>query len=416
MGIRVTRQNLVALAGPGPFFVFGLLSFLALPALLWTAREALAAGAYRHPAVLAAVHVTALGFGTATALGALQQLVPVLFGTAPARPAHAPWAAGIYAAGLLSLTLGLAVLSPPLLAVGAVLLPDGVLLVLNDVRKSLGPGEAQAARRARPFLVSALIYLSATVLAGAALALNLATGWLGDGWSWVFPAHLALGIVGWFGMLILGVSYHLLPFFGLTDKKAGTRWDRHVYRLLHAGVAAAWLGGVARLSPLGALARLLWALAALLFLWDARSLFAPRARQKLQPLVVYVRIAHLYLLLLAAMLFLSVRGLAPGLIIAAGAAGICGWLANTVLGYLHRILPFYVWHNKYWDRAHEPGVPTFRRMVAQGPAWLGLAVYNAGVGGLLAALAAGLSPESPLALMGAGGLIAAGNLLRVFLR
>src|SRR5690606_19256642 len=114
-------------------------------------------------------------------------------------------------------------------------------------------------RRARPFLVSALIYLSATVLAGAALALNLATGWLGDGWSWVFPAHLALGIVGWFGMLILGVSYHLLPFFGLTDKKAGTRWDRHVYRLLHAGVAAAWLGGVARLSPLGALARLLWA-------------------------------------------------------------------------------------------------------------------------------------------------------------
>ncbi|NMA72176.1 MAG: hypothetical protein GX961_09690, partial [Firmicutes bacterium] len=100
----------------------------------------------------------------------------------------------------------------------------------------------------------------------------------------------------------------------------------------------------------------------------------------------------------------------------AGVAGLGGWLTNAILGYLHRILPFYVWHNKYWGRGKEPGVPAFREMVAEGPAWIGLALHNAGVIGLLIALPTGLPLAGYLALLLVGAMVAAANLLGTFLR
>lgn len=59
--LRVTRDNLVALPVFAPYFILGLLSFLAAPALLLVAAPALESGLHRHPHMLAAVHLYALG-------------------------------------------------------------------------------------------------------------------------------------------------------------------------------------------------------------------------------------------------------------------------------------------------------------------------------------------------------------------
>src|SRR5690606_27624644 len=74
VNVRVTRENLVALPALAPYFILGLLSFAAVPWVLLAAAGRLDAGAYRHPLVLAAVHLYALGWGSAVALGALQQM------------------------------------------------------------------------------------------------------------------------------------------------------------------------------------------------------------------------------------------------------------------------------------------------------------------------------------------------------
>jgi len=416
VAIRVTRENLVPLPSLGPFFITGLLSWVVVPILLWLGREALAAGLYRHPLLLAAVHVTVLGWGTAIALGALQQMVPVVFGTELAHPGWARWAGGLYALGVVALTSGMATLRPELLLPGAVLVPCGVIIVLINVGQSQEASEGRAARRIRPFVLSALLYVLLTVLAGAALAVNLALGWLGERWALVFPFHVTVGLAGWFGMLVLGIAYHLLPFFGLTPKKVEPRWDRLVLILLHGGVVATWLSTVgAPWGWLGRVAPVLFAAALGLFLWETRALFASRPPEKMHPTVTYVRLAHLYLAVLAGVLLFSARGLGPPLVWA-GVAGLGGWLTNAILGYLHRILPFYVWHNKYWGRGKGPGVPAFREMVAEGPAWIGLALHNAGVIGLLIALPTGLPLAGYLALLLVGAMVAAANLLGTFLR
>lgn len=417
MGIRVTRQNLVPFPSLGPFFITGLLSLVVVPVLLWLGRDALASGLYRHPALLAAVHLTVLGWSTAIALAALQQMVPVVFGTELAHPGRATWAGGLYAVGVLALTSGMATLRPELLLPGVVLVPGAVFIVLSNVWQTQRASEGKAARRIRPFVLSALLYVAVTVLAGAALAVNLAVGWLGARWALVFPAHVTLGLAGWFGMLVLGISYHLLPFFGLTPKKVDPRWDRLVHILLHAGIITAWLSTLSpRLGWLGSVSPIIFSLAIGLFLWETRALFSPRPREKMHPMVTYVRLSHLYLAVLAGTLLYSTVGLAPRQLVWTGLLGMGGWLTNAVLGYLHRILPFYVWHNKYWGRGTEPNVPAFRDMVAEGPAWIGLALHNAGVIGLLIALPAGLGLSGYVALLFLGAVVAAANLLRTFLR
>src|SRR5690606_26236937 len=93
-----------------------------------------------------------------------------------------------------------------------------------------------------------------------------------------------------------------------------------------------------------------------------------------------------------------------------------GWLTNTIFGYLHRIWPFIVWHNKYWGRGREPGVPAFRIMVNGRIAWIGLVIYNAGVIGVLLSLVTAVPTKGALALLMAGGIIISGNLLRVLTR
>src|SRR5690606_16619374 len=212
-----------------------------------------------------------------------------------------------------------------------------------------------------------------------------------------------------------GIAYHLLPFFGLTPKKVEPRWDRLVLILLHGGVVATWLSTVgAPWGWLGRVAPVLFAAALGLFLWETRALFASRPPEKMHPTVTYVRLAHLYLAVLAGVLLFSARGLGPPLVWA-GVAGLGGWLTNAILGYLHRILPFYVWHNKYWGRGKEPGVPAFREMVAEGPAWIGLALHNAGVIGLLIALPTGLPLAGYLARLLVGAMVAAANLQETFL-
>src|SRR5690606_35990567 len=126
-------------------------------------------------------------------------------------------------------------------------------------------------------------------------------GWLGPSWFHAFASHVTFGIGGWFFLLVLGVSYHMLRFFGLTDKKRPPRAITAVRRLVHAGIVllvAVPAGATVRTSApslILALALGLPAVAAALFLWEHRDLFRPQARERMHPIVGYVRAAHLYL-------------------------------------------------------------------------------------------------------------------------
>lgn len=433
--LRVTRENLVALPAIAPYFVLGLLSFGAAPWVLLAGAAWLEQGLARQPEVLAAVHLYALGWGSAIALGALQQMTAVVFDTVlcSLRLAQAGFAA--FAVGLAGLLTGFFTLSQPgvarpALGVAAVGLPLGAMLVLANVALTLRTARPTArGTLIRPFVRAAGAWLVVAFAAGAALAVNLGTGWLGLAWLAAFPLHMVAAVGGWFLMLVIGISYHLLTFFGFVEKKHTFRWPAQVRRLLHAGVALGIAGaalpavGLAHWAPyVTAAAGMAAGAACGLFVRDVWGLYAPRGRERVHPPLGYVRVAHGYLvvcaLLAAVLAVMPLLGQRPPAAwqMALGFVAAAGWLSCTILGYLHRILPFIVWHNRYWGRGRQPGVPAFRVMVDWRLAWIAFAVYNAGVVGTALALVTALPAGVFLAVLGAGAALAAGNLFWTLLR
>src|SRR5690606_2754851 len=99
-----------------------------------------------------------------------------------------------------------------------------------------------------------------------------------------------------------------------------------------------------------------------------------------------------------------------------GWLALAGWLSCNVAGYLHRILPFIVWHNRYWGKAKELIRTPFQDMVSQKLSRRGFYVYNAGVAMVAASLWGAPLAEAGLVLLAVGAWTLVFNLGRVYVR
>lgn len=392
-GIRVSPERLLPLWVTGGFFALGLLAFAVIPLVVGWARKPLADGIFAHHGVVLLAHLFALGWGTSVALGAWQQLGNVAWqSTPPPRTTYAKASFPAYLAGVAILSAGMASSRFGWASVGGALIGIAVLLSLIT--------SVQAIRRAErgsvmlPFAAPAFFSLVLVAAVGVMLAINRSTGWLGASWYPAIAAHLYLGPAGWFGLLIPGVSYELAPFFGLTTTKGEARRGRLslvVACLLGLGL----LGGL--LSALFGFFHPIWLAVTgagyLVFLADLRGVYGRRPARRQNATLTGVRAAHAYLSALALWLLwetlLQGELVGPGFTVASGLrrwtlagwfAG-AGWLSNSIVAYLHRILPFLLWHSRYWGKPKEEVKTGFPRMVDQQLGRVGLWVYNIGVVG-----------------------------------
>ncbi len=394
-------RRLVALPGFSFAVPFLATALLLLPAfgaaVAWVARD-LATGSPRSWSVLAANHLGTLGWGTLTAMGALHQMFPAMLGI-PRRPG---WPALVQFAltllGLLLLLGGFVWREAGVVAAGGVTSWAGtglfVLLLVEMVRH----------RRRWSLSVSgvllSLLFLLVTVSWGVLLALNwrfpFAPGlllWAGVG------VHAAAGLVGWFGQLVVSVSYYLLPrFTGV--RLAGDGALRWVLALLNASVV---LLAVAALQADAGPARLAAGLLALAGVTYGRDLvrFLRGGRRQAPDLTRW----HWWAI---AAQTLGLAGLALGWLVgrlegmrAATAAGfgvLVGWVSLAIMGQLYKVSPFLMWYYRYAKGLSAYEVP---RLAAPYFPPEGVAAFVLSVGG--ASLAFGGI------LLGAPGLAAAGG-------
>lgn len=425
--IRITPERVIPLHAVGPYLMLGLLSFALAPMALFVARDVLHEGFYRHHWVLLAVHLYTLGLGTAVALGAIQQLSVVVFQTY--LPSHRLARVGfwVYAAGLVILLGGgFGAMTQWSMPAGGALVGVAVLIVLAN--PLLAIFRASRPSPATPFILCGLCFLLAVTGLGIALGTNLFQGWL-QNWQPTFASHLAAGIIGWLLMMVVGVSYELLPFFGmLKGRDPRVKRPSRFHRWVLSGllIAVTMIGGAGWVGlPVPGAAWFILSGAILLFLVDHASLFSPREPIRRHPALAFLRTAHVALFFLAlAAVWMGARGFAA----LEGSAGnralevvglilLSGWLGNTVIGYLHRIVPFLVWHNRYWGVPAEQGPTAFHHMVNTKAAKVGWAVYNLGL--LVASISLALgwgTLGSSFIVMGLGAAVTAGNLLWTFRR
>jgi hypothetical protein len=173
--------------------------------------------------VLAAhVHLAAIGFASLTAFGVSSRLLPMflLSQEPPRRPFH--WVGPLAGAGAALLALGHLTAVGLLTALGGSLAAVGVALYLAAAARWYA---RRGARRLDPGLtLVALALLNLGLAAGVGLVLLTVpsrAGWL--------AAYAILGIVGWLSLLVIGVSYWILPFLSRMHARRasqGTTGDR----------------------------------------------------------------------------------------------------------------------------------------------------------------------------------------------
>lgn len=323
------------------FLTAPLFALAAALALLWLGPDAFA-GRW-NPVVLGITHLLTLGYMGLIMLGAIMQMLPVVAGTPVRRPERMAAVTHVLATiGIVLLCCGLICTEPLALQIALPMLSIALLLfaavVVVTLRRALPQNTTAKAMR------QAVLLFAATVLLGLTLLSNHAFGWWLQAREMVVDLHLTWGLLGWAGLLIVGVAYQVVPMFQLTPAYPAwlTRWLAPVlFTLLLSLAVAGYLPG------LGVVAGIMLAAGFAVFALTTLRLQNNR-RRKLPDVSLNFWRGGLVSLLAAIALWLAAQ-IVPAVSemqsvdMLLGVLMIAGFAMSIINGMLYKIVPFLVW-------------------------------------------------------------------------
>jgi hypothetical protein len=412
-GLSGLARGGVPLWLPLPFLLTGVVGAALFGLLLpFVAPQALLAPGFPH--VLALVHTVTLCWLTMIIMGASLQLAPVML-VSPLRAARFVGAQyPVYVAGVALLIAGFWVMNIPLLITGGSL----VLLAVAHYVTIMGVTIAQSATRplSARYLVAATVYLCVVVSLGFTAALNFQYGFLGAGVERLLLAHITAGVVGWLTSMLIGVSYTLTRMFALVHDHSDDL-GRRIFVLLNAGVLGLATGFGFDWMWLQIAGGLSLIIAVWLFTYDYWRMLRARKRKPLDVTQFHAvaAVGYLAVTVTAGVLVALLGGGQQPVLVALALAALVGWLGQSTLGYLYKIVPFLIWQTRYGPLVGHQRVPLMRDLVHQRAALLSFWLIN---GALPLALASALLDwvipfQVAAALLGMGLAISAANVIGV---
>ena len=403
----------VPLSVPLPFLLTSICAAAILGCLLpWSIPEAMLSPGFPH--VLALVHTTTLGWLTMAIIGASLQLAPVIV-VAPLRATRfIRWQYPVYFIGVVLLVSGFWEMRYWLIITG------GTLVILAVIHYVVVLSATLAHATTRPltvrFLVASLIYLCIVVSLGLTAALNLQFEFLGSWFDSLLLTHITLGIIGWLSCTLIGVSYTLVRLFALVHGHV-ERLGRLIFLILNGSIVGLALGFLFSWLPLIIVGWLMLIAAAWVFAYDYTRMLRIR-RRKVLDVTQYHGIASVISLSLVIPLAMGVfisGWYQPSVLLALGLMAFIGWLGQSVIGYLYKIVPFLVWHARYGHEVGRMKVPLMRDLVHERWSWASFWLINIG---LIAAVVTTLLQwiillQLATALLGIGLLLTAANVIAI---
>jgi len=188
--------------------------FLLLAALMLMFRADNPFANIHSPALLAATHCITLGFLTMIILGAMQQILPVVIGSPMLASRLTVWLTFLpLLSGALLLPAGFMLGTPELLTLAWPLL--GLAFVTFISASLINLVRSPAHNATKTAMLLSILALSGAIALGLVLAHGYATGSLLP-YDKLAAAHISLALGGWVMLLIVGVSYQVVPMFQLT--------------------------------------------------------------------------------------------------------------------------------------------------------------------------------------------------------
>jgi hypothetical protein len=310
--------------------------------------------------VIALTHLFVLGWICSVVMGAMYQLVPVALETKLFSPRLARWHFALHVIGVAGMVAMFWQWNMKQVGHFGSVFGFGVLLFVYNIGRTLAriPKWNVVALG----VASALFWLLLTMFAGLVLA--SAKCWPISPFHPVaqMHAHAHLGGLGVFVMMIVAVSYKLVPMFTLSEIQNARRAKWSV-ALLNAGVALVFVTVLLRSA---------WKLASALLVIAALALYAAemiailrsRKRCTLDWALKYFFTAIGVLIPLSAIAVVLCWPTLPATAFTAQLENVYGFLAFmglvtlALIGMLYKIIPFLVWYSSYSKAIGRSKVPS----------------------------------------------------------
>lgn len=398
--------NAPSVALPLAFMLTGLLA-LCFGVGWLTIRPSLLATYHYNQYVIAVTHLFVLGWICSVVMGAMYQLVPVALETKLHSENVARWQFVCHLVGFVGMVWMFRVWNMKqvghfgcITALGVGLFVYNIVRTLRRVpRWNVTATAVAAALFWICFTVTAglsiaagkCVYESSTGLATAGGVRTLVNGLRSvgafmsrfDAMS-AMHAHAHLGGVGFFTMLIVGVSYKLIPMFTLSEVQSKRRAAASVI-LLNVGLAGSFLTILLR-SPwkLAFAALIVTALA--IYGWELAAILRARKRRGLDWGIKYFLTAVALLLPLSVLaMVLSWSGLPLNTFTGQlenlyGFLGLVGVVSLAIIGMFYKIIPFLVWFGRYSPQIGRAKVPALADLYSARLQAVGYWSFLAGLG------------------------------------
>ncbi len=430
------RATAPSVSLPLRFMLTGLVALLFSVAWI-IAKPSILASYHYNQYVIAATHLVVLGFICTVVMGAMYQLVPVALETKLYSERLAKWQFVIHVGSFIGMVWMFNVWNMKQVGHFGSALALGVGLFVYNMARTLW--RVPKWNLVATAITAALIWFSLTIFAGLAIATakcayeateGLATA---DGVKEMITglkivasvmsrfeaigamhAHAHLGVVGFFVMLIVGVSYRLIPMFMLTEIQSKRRAALSIL-LLNIGLAGSVVTILLRSDWKPVFAAI--AVAGLaIFGWELRAMLRARKRPGLDwglktfLVAVGMLIPVCLLALVLSWPRLPMNQFFSLLENVYGFLGLFGVVTLAILGMLHKILPFLVWFGVYSPHVGRAQLPLTTQMVSERAQLSGLISYLAG----LLVISIAILRESEMGVRCGGAVLLASLLLFSF--
>jgi len=322
--------------------------FLILAALLLATSEGNPFANPHSSALLAATHCITLGFMAMIMLGAIQQVVPVIIGSRMPVPRLIAWITMLpLTAGALLLTTGFALGKPQLLDYSWSLLGLTFLIFIGASLYSLA--RATAKNPTKTAILLSVLSLAAAVALGILLARGYAAG-LAIPYSKLATAHISMALGGWVMLLIIGVSYQVVPMFQLTPNYP--KWQTNyltpaIFATLLLSLMPSFFEDAPRWP--GAVAEIFFWVLACSYAAATLKLQSQRRRRVPDATLSFFRMGMVALLIAATFSIVSLLPTAYSehLRMLSVLTYLLGFALSVMQGMLYKIVPFLVWFHLF---------------------------------------------------------------------
>ena len=400
---RVKPAQSPPLAVIAPFFLTAPIGLLVAGYLATGSGHEVFVAINTHRTV-AMTHALILGWASFFLFGASYQLGSAVLGGGGLGQRSARIQLGLHAAAVAIFVPAIIRWELWLMAVGGGLAVVSFLLFAWNLLRILL--RTPRSSHPRSYMLVGLACLIAGISLGLTFVGNFEHRWFQPSLGRL-AAHAHLGLAGWLGLTIMGVSYQLVPMFNIVQR-ARPRLAMTVLIWTATGTAIFALA-MATDPPQGMRFALAAGLAAGPALWlgEQLHLLFKRSRRKLD---FHGQATFVSLGFLAATIVLGLaaawggslhRADAPAALpLAYGAVGIVGWVGVTIIANSYKIMPFLIWYHRYRPRIGQAPVPLVKDLVPEWWAQANLALHSAGA---IVIVAAALTANQ--AAFHAGGVV-----------